>query len=97
MTENDSYISYLPAAHSFEQAMFGMSVSYRLKAGFFGGNILQLTDDIKILQPTLFPSVPRLFNRIFGKIQDKFKEATGLKGALVQQGVSSKMYYLKNG
>ena len=40
MTENDSYISYLPAAHSFEQAMFGMSVSYKLKVGFFGGNIL---------------------------------------------------------
>ena len=58
----------MPAAHSFEQALFGMSVSTGAKIGFFGGNVLKLTEDIGILQPTLFPSVPRLFNRIYGKI-----------------------------
>jgi len=66
--EEDCYISYLPAAHSFEQAVFGLSLIYGMKCGFFGGNVLKLTDDIAILKPTFFPSVPRLYNRIYGKI-----------------------------
>jgi len=68
ITHKDSYCSYLPLAHSFEQAMFGLALNYGLKCGFFGGNILKLTEDIGILRPTLFPSVPRLYNRIYGKI-----------------------------
>ena len=68
-----------------------------MRCGFFGGNVLKLTDDIALLKPTYFPSVPRLYNRIFGRIKDKFKEATGLKGALVNRAVASKLYYYKNG
>ena len=47
--EDDTYISYLPAAHSFEQAVFGLSAIYGMKAGFFGGNVLKLTEDMSIL------------------------------------------------
>lgn len=97
MNEEDTYISYLPAAHSFEQAVCGVSIIYGMKCGFFGGNVLKLTEDMGILQPTMFPSVPRLFNRIFGKIKDGMKAATGVKGWLVNKAVTSKMTYLKNG
>ena len=68
VTHRDSYISYLPLAHSFEQAMFGLALTFGIKCGFFGGDILKLTEDIGVLRPTLFPSVPRLYNRIYGKI-----------------------------
>lgn len=93
----DTYISYLPAAHSFEQASFGLSLASGMRCGFFGGNVLKLTEDMGILKPTFFPSVPRLFNRIYGKIQDKFKEAIGVRGMLVNQALSSKAYYYKSG
>jgi long-chain acyl-CoA synthetase len=46
----------------------GCCMIYGMKSGFFAGNILKLTEDIAILKPTMFPSVPRLYNRIFGKI-----------------------------
>lgn len=36
-TEADSYCSYLPAAHSFEQAIFGVAIQVGMKVGFFGG------------------------------------------------------------
>jgi long-chain acyl-CoA synthetase len=68
LDEEDSYISYLPAAHSFEQAVSAMSMVTGMKIGFFGGNVLKLTEDMQILKPTLFPSVPRLYNKIYGKI-----------------------------
>lgn len=67
-TEKDSYISYLPFSHSFEQAVFCMSIIYGFQCGFFAGNVLKLTEDIQVLKPTFFPSVPRLFNKIYAKI-----------------------------
>ena len=97
MTEEDSYISYLPAAHSFEQCIFSMSCITGLKCGFFAGDILKLTEDISILKPTLFPSVPRLFNRIHGKILDGVKAATGIKGWLINKAIAAKMDNYKNG
>lgn len=67
--ENDCYISYLPAAHSFEQCIFGMAMISGMKVGFFGGDIMKMiSHDIPCLKPTFFPSVPRLYNRIYGKI-----------------------------
>lgn len=65
----DSYISYLPAAHSFEQCLFANSLTSGMKCGFFSGDILKMVShDIPVLKPTFFPSVPRLYNRIYGKI-----------------------------
>jgi len=69
LTHEDVYISYLPAAHSFEQALQAISIMSGLRAGFYGGDPLKLVaEDLPALRPTFFPSVPRIFNRIFGKI-----------------------------
>ncbi|NXT00181.1 ACSL1 ligase, partial [Jacana jacana] len=38
------------------------------RIGFFQGDIRLLMDDLKTLQPTIFPVVPRLLNRMFDKI-----------------------------
>ena len=38
------------------------------KIGFFQGDIRLLMDDLKALQPTIFPVVPRLLNRMFDRV-----------------------------
>lgn len=38
------------------------------RVGFFQGDIRLLPDDMKALQPTVFPVVPRLLNRIYDKV-----------------------------
>jgi len=50
-----------------------------------------VAEDFPVLKPTFFPSVPRLFNRIFGRIQDNIKLATGCKKWLVNKAVSTKL------
>jgi len=45
-----------------------MSLVTGNKIGYYGGDHLKLLDDLAALKPTLFPSVPRLFNRIYDKI-----------------------------
>jgi long-chain acyl-CoA synthetase len=73
-----------------------MACTYGFKVGFFAGNVLKLTEDMQVLKPTFFPTVPRLLNRIYGKIQDGLKQATGLKGWLVTKAVDTKLYNLRN-
>ena len=97
MNEDDCYISYLPASHSFEQAVFGISLCFGMKCGYFRGDVQKLMDDLAILKPTIFPSVPRLYTRIYSSIKSKFDEATGIKGWLANKAVAAKLYYLRNG
>jgi long-chain acyl-CoA synthetase len=52
---------------------------------------LQLTEDIGILKPTFFPSVPRLFNKIYQKIQESLKAAPGCKYWFVDKCVNAKL------
>lgn len=42
--------------------------------GYFQGNPLKITEDCGLLKPTMFPSVPRLYNKIYAKIKGTFAE-----------------------
>uniref|UniRef100_A0A665VD81 Long-chain-fatty-acid--CoA ligase n=1 Tax=Echeneis naucrates TaxID=173247 RepID=A0A665VD81_ECHNA len=59
----DVSISFLPLAHMFERVVQTVLYSAGAKVGFFQGDIRLLPDDMKTLQPTIFPVVPRLLNR----------------------------------
>lgn len=87
----DVVISYLPYPHSFEQCMFGLAMITGCKVGYYQGDPLKLVEDCAVLKPTIFPSVPRLYNRIYGKIKAKFDEATGCKSWLLNKGINSKI------
>lgn len=90
-SEDDSYISYLPAAHSFEQALQGISYIYGVQCGFYGGDVTKLTEDCQVLKPTFFPSVPRLYNRIYGLLRAKFKAGTPEEVAGIAKAVEVKL------
>uniref|UniRef100_A0AAR2JK47 Arachidonate--CoA ligase n=1 Tax=Pygocentrus nattereri TaxID=42514 RepID=A0AAR2JK47_PYGNA len=64
------------------------------RVGFFQGDIRLLPDDMKTLQPTVFPVVPRLLNRVYDRsgAQTPFKKwllnfAIERKHAEVKQGI----------
>jgi long-chain acyl-CoA synthetase len=61
-------ISYLPLAHSFEKVLFTAALLVGVSIGYYSGDPLKLLDDLAELKPHFFPSVPRLFNRIYDKI-----------------------------
>ncbi|CAH2300383.1 long-chain-fatty-acid-- ligase 1 [Pelobates cultripes] len=68
LNETDIHISYLPMAHMFERLVQCVVLCHGARIGFFQGDIRLLMDDLKVLQPTIFPVVPRLLNRMFDKI-----------------------------
>jgi long-chain acyl-CoA synthetase len=60
----------LPSAHIFEAALFSITMINGLRCGYYSGNVLKLiSDDLPKLKPTFFPSVPRLFNKIYAKVK----------------------------
>ncbi|KAG9479866.1 hypothetical protein GDO78_011739 [Eleutherodactylus coqui] len=64
----DVLISFLPLAHMFERVVECVVLCHGARIGFFQGDIRLLMDDLKVLQPTIFPVVPRLLNRMFDRI-----------------------------
>lgn len=89
-------ISYLPLAHSFEKVLFTLALLKGVRIGFYAGDVLKLTDDCQKLRPTFFPSVPRLYNRIYDKIKAELDKLQGVRGFLANRAVSSKLYYLNS-
>ncbi|OBS72972.1 hypothetical protein A6R68_12451, partial [Neotoma lepida] len=65
------------------------------KVGFFQGDIRLLPDDMKVLKPTVFPTVPRLLNRVYDKVQNEAK--TPLRKFLLNLAIISKFNEVKNG
>ncbi|KAI9823325.1 MAG: hypothetical protein M1832_002549 [Thelocarpon impressellum] len=91
----DVVCSYLPLAHIYERVSQHSSLWAGAAIGFFHGNIVELVDDLKLLRPTAFISVPRLYNRFGGAIRAATVEQDGFKGALSRHIVATKLENLK--
>nr|DBA29128.1 TPA: hypothetical protein GDO54_009385 [Pyxicephalus adspersus] len=91
----DVLISFLPLAHMFERVVECVVLCHGARIGFFQGDIRLLMDDLKVLQPTIFPVVPRLLNRMFDRI---FGQAnTSLKRWLLEFASKRKEAELRSG
>lgn len=74
----DEFLSFLPLSHTFERTagyyltiLTGSTVS-------FARSIADLAEDLVIIKPTILVTVPRIFERIHGKIQAKLEQDSGL-------------------
>ena len=93
--ENDCSISYLPMAHIFEQFTFFCSLAYGFSHGYYGGDALKLLDDIAVLKPTFMATVPRILNRVHGKIIDGVNQSGGFKKWIFDKAIRDKLHYLE--
>ncbi|KAG4910378.1 hypothetical protein JHK87_056494 [Glycine soja] len=94
---SDVYISYLPLAHIYERANQVMTVHFGIAVGFYQGDSMKLMDDIAALRPTVFCSVPRLYNRIYAGITNAVKTSGGLKERLFNAAYNAKRQALLHG
>ena len=91
----DVHLSYLPLAHMFERVVQAIAFASGTAIGFFQGNTLKIVDDLKVLRPTIFPSVPRLYNKIYDKIIGGVRQAGGIKEAMFDRAFAAKQYWLQ--
>ncbi|KAJ3255906.1 Long chain acyl-CoA synthetase 7 peroxisomal [Boothiomyces macroporosus] len=95
MEPTDVHVSYLPLAHIFERLLINTVIACGASAGFFRGDVSLLVEDIGVLRPTIFASVPRLLNRIHDKIIQGANSGSALKAALFNRALDAKLHYLK--
>ena len=65
VTEDDLSYLYLPLAHSFALTVQLASFDVGTGIAYFGGDPRQIVPELQEVKPTYFPSVPRIFEKIY--------------------------------
>ncbi|MBI5040667.1 MAG: long-chain fatty acid--CoA ligase [Gammaproteobacteria bacterium] len=80
--QDDLFLSFLPLSHMLERTagyylpiMAGACVAYARSIG-------QLAEDLQAVRPTLLIAVPRIFERVYGRIQEQMGQAPWYRRAL---------------
>ena len=73
--EGDIFLSFLPLSHTFERTAgyylalaTGCTIAYNR-------SVLLLAEDLKVIRPTVIISVPRVYERIYARVQDKLRKS----------------------
>lgn len=80
-SDDDRAISFLPLCHVFERVI----EYYYLFKGvsiYYAESIEQIGDNLKEINPTIMPTVPRLLEKVYDKIVAKGSDLTGIKKGL---------------
>jgi long-chain acyl-CoA synthetase len=91
----DVICSYLPLAHIYERNVEHGAFFSGSAIGYFHGDVLGLVDDMKLLRPTMFVSVPRLYNRFGSVIRAQAFDAPGVKGSIGRHIINGKLASMK--
>ncbi|KAI8086370.1 uncharacterized protein BX664DRAFT_282240 [Halteromyces radiatus] len=91
----ETVISYLPLPHVFGRIMDWTCLIHAGRIGHFSGAVELLVEDIQLLKPTLFPSVPRLLNRIYSKVSQATIHAPGNLGRIFRMALHTKIENLQ--
>lgn len=95
MSIYDVYLSYLPYAHLFGRVLHCALIANGVQIGFYSGDPRRIVDDLTRLRPTLFPSVPRLFNRIKDRLLSQAAAAGTVKSTAFSAGLAAKIANLR--
>ncbi|CAG8476589.1 401_t:CDS:10 [Ambispora gerdemannii] len=95
MTQDDVVISYLPLPHIFGRALEEVMVAAGGSIGYFHGDPNELLLDSQVLKPTVFPGVPRIWNKVYQSLAAATIEAPGKVGELLRMAVAEKLKNLE--
>ncbi|XP_072050798.1 long-chain-fatty-acid--CoA ligase 6-like [Amphiura filiformis] len=90
-------LSYLPLAHMYERLCQAMMTMHGGQIAFYRGDVKKILDDVRMTHPTGFPSVPRLLNRVYDKVQQGVAQANWVKRTLFNMAMNSKKKDLERG
>jgi len=79
---DDVMLLYLPLAHNYGRLMLLLGA----KVGFtiaFVADPLRVAEALPQVRPTVLPSVPRVYEKVYSAVQARFDQTTGVKRRLV--------------
>ena len=92
---DDVAISYLPLPHILEREFVYSLLAVGARVVFYSGDVQKLKDDLAIVKPTIFVSVPRLFSRFHDVLKARFKEVTGFTKTALDYALGVKLSNLE--
>jgi len=79
--EKDVALSVLPLSHIFERQAMNMYLHHGMSVFF--GTLESLGENLKEIRPTIFVGVPRIYEKIIARVQDRAEEKGKLKTRVV--------------
>lgn len=85
----DTWLSFLPLSHTFER-----TTSYYIGLGMgnhvtFSRGIARILDDLKTVKPSIMMSVPRVYEKVSAKINERLKQKGTVSRFIFTQAVES--------
>ena len=82
VVKEDVFLSFLPISHTFERSLgYYLTVMVGCKVAF-ARSIQQLANDLLTIKPTLLISVPRIYERVYAKIDKTLSTGSAIKRGL---------------
>ena len=89
--QDDVCLSYLPLPHVLErELLYGMMANGGTIVSYTG-DVAKIKDDLALVRPTVFVSVPRLFTRFSDIIKKKLGDLQGFTKTAVDHALSKKL------
>ena len=86
LSEKDLNYVWLPLAHAFGKVMLALP----LAIGFptvIDGRVDKIVENLAVIRPTIMGAVPRIFEKVHGRVSETMAKETGLKKHLVDWAV----------
>ena len=93
----DVIFSCLPLAHCYQRSIDNAGFFAGSAVGYFHGDMLSLVEDMQMLRPTIFPSVPRILSRFAAAIRASTIHAQGVAGAISRTAYAAKKAKIEAG
>jgi long-chain acyl-CoA synthetase len=91
---DDSVLSVLPLSHVLERMAMYMYL-YHGMATYFGESLDTIGPNLREVKPTIFVGVPRIFEKIVGRVREKTAEKGRLNVAILNWSVAVAKDYAK--
>jgi long-chain acyl-CoA synthetase len=74
---DDVLYLFLPLAHTFSLMLQLISFDLGATLAYFGGDLTKVIEELREVRPTYFPSVPRIFEKIYAMVAPAAKAELG--------------------
>jgi long-chain acyl-CoA synthetase len=88
LAPGDVAVLFLPLAHNFARLIQFMGMGGGLRIAFVP-DINGVARALEEVKPTVFPSVPRLFERVYETVSKRLTTETGLKGIIARRALAA--------
>src|SRR3954452_10065982 len=85
LEEDEVIYIFLPLAHALSRMTQMAALDVGATLAFWRGDKDKALDDLREIRPTIFPSVPRIFEKIYEQAQEK--GGGGIKGKLLDKAI----------